>query len=98
MRVQFLFNTARKTVVTYDDTYSLADKAAFAKNNGMAGCFTWSLDQVRLFRSPGGSDADACAGRWLYPPERDPLGPGKVTRTNTVLADRAPYFVRLPGS
>ncbi|KAG6853846.1 hypothetical protein C0991_000840 [Blastosporella zonata] len=37
------------TVVTYDDTYSLADKAQFAKNNGMAGCFTWSLDQVRTF-------------------------------------------------
>ena len=33
-------------MVTYDDTYSLADKAAFAKQNGMAGCFTWSLDQV----------------------------------------------------
>jgi hypothetical protein len=43
---QFLFNTSRKTVVTYDDTYSLGDKAAFAKSNGMAGCFTWSLDQV----------------------------------------------------
>ncbi|KAF9458111.1 glycoside hydrolase family 18 protein [Collybia nuda] len=41
----FLFNVAQKTVVTYDDTYSLADKAAFAKKNGMAGCFTWSLDQ-----------------------------------------------------
>jgi chitinase len=48
MLVQFLFNTSRKTVVTYDDTYSLGDKAAFAKNNGMAGCFTWSLDQVCL--------------------------------------------------
>jgi GH18 family chitinase len=43
---QFLFNTSQKTVVTYDDTYSLGDKAAFAKTNGMAGCFTWSLDQV----------------------------------------------------
>ncbi|KAF8064330.1 glycoside hydrolase family 18 protein [Lyophyllum atratum] len=41
----FLFNTAQKTVVTYDDTYSVASKAAFAKKNGMAGCFTWSLDQ-----------------------------------------------------
>ncbi|KAI0638625.1 glycoside hydrolase family 18 protein [Trametes polyzona] len=41
----FLFNTSRKTVVTYDDTYSLGDKALFAKQNGMAGCFTWSLDQ-----------------------------------------------------
>jgi len=41
----FLFDVARQTVVTYDDTYSLGDKATFAKQNGMAGCFTWSLDQ-----------------------------------------------------
>ncbi|KAF7315065.1 Glycoside hydrolase family 18 protein [Mycena indigotica] len=41
----YLFNTSQKTVVSYDDTYSLADKAALAKSNGMAGCFTWSLDQ-----------------------------------------------------
>ncbi|GJE87344.1 glycoside hydrolase family 18 protein [Phanerochaete sordida] len=41
----YLFDVARKTVVTYDDTYSLADKAAYAKSSGMAGCFTWSLDQ-----------------------------------------------------
>ncbi|KAI8989856.1 glycoside hydrolase family 18 protein [Trametes punicea] len=41
----YLFDTARQTVVTYDDTYSLGDKALFAKQNGMAGCFTWSLDQ-----------------------------------------------------
>ncbi|KAI0076958.1 glycoside hydrolase family 18 protein [Panus rudis PR-1116 ss-1] len=41
----FLFNVSRQTVVTYDDTYSLGDKATFARQNGMAGCFTWSLDQ-----------------------------------------------------
>ncbi|KAM5542384.1 hypothetical protein V8D89_003843 [Ganoderma adspersum] len=41
----FLYNSSRKTVVTYDDTWSLGDKALFAKQNGMAGCFTWSLDQ-----------------------------------------------------
>ncbi|KAJ7772104.1 glycoside hydrolase family 18 protein [Mycena maculata] len=41
----FLYNTVQKTVVSYDDTYSLADKAAFAKSKGMAGCFTWSTDQ-----------------------------------------------------
>ncbi|KAF8628571.1 hypothetical protein AX17_005967 [Amanita inopinata Kibby_2008] len=41
----FLFDTAQTTVVTYDDTWSLADKATFARQNGMAGCFTWSLDQ-----------------------------------------------------
>ncbi|KAF8658413.1 hypothetical protein AX16_001965 [Volvariella volvacea WC 439] len=42
----YLFNTAQQTVVTYDDTWSLADKAKFAKQSGLAGCFTWSLDQV----------------------------------------------------
>ncbi|KAJ7686545.1 glycoside hydrolase [Mycena rosella] len=41
----FLFNTAQQTVVSYDDTFSLSDKAAFAKSKAMAGCFTWSLDQ-----------------------------------------------------
>ncbi|KAG6889320.1 hypothetical protein C0992_005646 [Termitomyces sp. T32_za158] len=41
----FLFDTSQTTVVTYDDTWSLASKATFAKNSGMAGCFTWSLDQ-----------------------------------------------------
>ncbi|KAF5347319.1 hypothetical protein D9756_009917 [Leucocoprinus leucothites] len=41
----FLFNQARMTVVTYDDTWSLFDKAKFAKEAGMGGCFTWSLDQ-----------------------------------------------------
>lgn len=41
----FLFKTSQKTVVTYDDTWSLGDKAQFAKSSGMAGCFTWSLDQ-----------------------------------------------------
>ncbi|KAI0758172.1 glycoside hydrolase family 18 protein [Fomes fomentarius] len=41
----FLFNKSRQTVVTYDDTRSLGDKALFAKQNGMGGCFTWSLDE-----------------------------------------------------
>ncbi|KAF5380285.1 hypothetical protein D9757_007977 [Collybiopsis confluens] len=41
----YLFNTSQSTVVTYDDTFSLGDKATFARQNGMAGCFTWSLDQ-----------------------------------------------------
>ncbi|KAJ7072790.1 glycoside hydrolase family 18 protein [Mycena amicta] len=41
----FLYSTSKTTVVSYDDTHSLADKAAFAKSKGMAGCFTWSLDQ-----------------------------------------------------
>ncbi|KAL0574085.1 hypothetical protein V5O48_007870 [Marasmius crinis-equi] len=41
----YLYNTSQQTVVTYDDTWSIGDKASFAKDNGMAGCFTWSLDQ-----------------------------------------------------
>ncbi|KAF7315066.1 Glycoside hydrolase family 18 protein [Mycena indigotica] len=41
----FLYNTARATVVSFDDTHSLADKAAFVKSKGMGGVFTWSLDQ-----------------------------------------------------
>ncbi|TFY53139.1 hypothetical protein EVJ58_g9617 [Rhodofomes roseus] len=41
----YLYDTARTTVVAYDDTYSLGDKASYAKSAGMAGCFTWSLDQ-----------------------------------------------------
>ncbi|KAJ7782639.1 glycoside hydrolase family 18 protein [Mycena metata] len=41
----FLYNATQRTVVSYDDTASLQAKAAFAKSKGMAGCFTWSLDQ-----------------------------------------------------
>ncbi|EKM76188.1 hypothetical protein AGABI1DRAFT_108941 [Agaricus bisporus var. burnettii JB137-S8] len=41
----FLFNQSRRTVITFDDTYSLMDKAKFARESKMAGCFTWSLDQ-----------------------------------------------------
>lgn len=41
----FLYNQARTTVVSYDDTWSLAEKVKFAKKSGMAGCFTWSVDQ-----------------------------------------------------
>ncbi|KAF9458110.1 glycoside hydrolase family 18 protein [Collybia nuda] len=41
----YLYNVARTTVVSYDDTWSLSSKAKFAKKFGMAGCFTWSLDQ-----------------------------------------------------
>jgi len=35
-------------VFSITDTWSLTDKAKFAKSSGMAGCFTWSLDQVSL--------------------------------------------------
>ncbi|PFH50382.1 glycoside hydrolase family 18 protein [Amanita thiersii Skay4041] len=41
----YLFNVKRSTVISYDDTWSLGDKAVFAAQSGMAGCFTWSLDQ-----------------------------------------------------
>lgn len=44
----FLMNVSVKLKVRLVDTYSLGDKATFAKQNGMAGCFTWSLDQVRV--------------------------------------------------
>ncbi|KAJ7935123.1 glycoside hydrolase [Mycena leptocephala] len=43
----FLYNTSQSTVVSYDgaSNLSISDKAAYAKSKGMAGCFTWSLDQ-----------------------------------------------------
>ncbi|KDR78222.1 hypothetical protein GALMADRAFT_1307739 [Galerina marginata CBS 339.88] len=41
----YLYNIGRTTVVTFDDTYSIASKTLFAKKSGMGGCFTWSLDQ-----------------------------------------------------
>ncbi|KAF8154277.1 glycoside hydrolase family 18 protein [Crassisporium funariophilum] len=41
----YMYNVEKTTVVTYDDTWSLASKAQFAKKSGMGGCFTWSLDQ-----------------------------------------------------
>ncbi|KAI0684997.1 glycoside hydrolase superfamily [Cytidiella melzeri] len=41
----FLFNTSRRTVVTYNDTYFLNNKAAYAKQVGMASTMTWLLDQ-----------------------------------------------------
>lgn len=43
---QFLYDTARTTVVTFDDTGSIGDKASYAKNVGLAGAFAWSLNQV----------------------------------------------------
>ena len=33
-----------KKVITYDDPDSIFDKAAFAKEAGLAGCSTWSVD------------------------------------------------------
>lgn len=41
----FLYNTSARTVVTYDDTYSLNSKAVYAREAGLAGVFGWSLDQ-----------------------------------------------------
>ncbi|KAJ2921654.1 hypothetical protein H1R20_g15441, partial [Candolleomyces eurysporus] len=41
----YLFNNAQKTVISYDDTWSLNDKAKLARSSGLAGCFSWSCDQ-----------------------------------------------------
>ncbi|KAH6912114.1 glycoside hydrolase superfamily [Coprinopsis sp. MPI-PUGE-AT-0042] len=41
----YLFNVGHQTVVSYDDTWSLNDKAKWSRENGLAGCFSWSLDQ-----------------------------------------------------
>ncbi|KAH9476845.1 Chitinase A1 [Psilocybe cubensis] len=41
----YLFNKDQSTVVTYDDTWSLTDKAKLVVSSNMAGCATWSLDQ-----------------------------------------------------
>ncbi|KIY48965.1 glycoside hydrolase [Fistulina hepatica ATCC 64428] len=41
----FLYSQERRTVVSYDDPTSLGAKARFARSQGMAGCFTWSLEQ-----------------------------------------------------
>lgn len=38
--------------MTFDDTSSLGDKAAYAKSQGMAGCFTWALDEVYIHFRP----------------------------------------------
>lgn len=40
----WLFNPGTKTFVTYDDPDSLAAKSAFARECGLRGVFTWSLD------------------------------------------------------
>lgn len=72
---QFLFNVSRQTVVTYDDTYSLGDKATFARQNGMAGCFTWSLDQVRsqIYPIMSTINTNGITGRRIYSSECDPF-------------------------
>lgn len=41
----YLFNNAQRTVISYDDTWSLNDKAKLARSSGLAGCFSWSCDQ-----------------------------------------------------
>ncbi|KAF8154279.1 glycoside hydrolase [Crassisporium funariophilum] len=41
----YLFNVNTKTLITFDNTRSLAAKVMFAKENGLAGCSTWSIDQ-----------------------------------------------------
>jgi GH18 family chitinase len=77
--MQFLYNTARTTVVTYDDTYSLGDKAAYAKSSGMGGCFTWALDQAGLTLYHFAENIDGgflCAcNRTTVPPFNQPFAP-----------------------
>ncbi|KAF5329825.1 hypothetical protein D9619_009058 [Psilocybe cf. subviscida] len=40
----YLFNSKKRTLITFDNTRSLAAKVRFAKENGLAGCCAWSLD------------------------------------------------------
>ncbi|KAK7057589.1 glycoside hydrolase family 18 protein [Favolaschia claudopus] len=44
-KTPFLYSREQHTVVSYDDTSSLEAKSSLAKSKGIAGCFTWSLDQ-----------------------------------------------------
>ncbi|KIY68919.1 glycoside hydrolase family 18 protein [Cylindrobasidium torrendii FP15055 ss-10] len=41
----YIYNVSQSTVVTFDDTASLGIKAQYALESGMAGCFTWSLEE-----------------------------------------------------
>ena len=72
--MQYLYDVSRKTVVTYDDTYSLTDKATFAKNSGLAGAFTWSLDQASRSRSHLSTVCSSLLTRITTMPYRTPSG------------------------
>ncbi|KZV89515.1 glycoside hydrolase family 18 protein [Exidia glandulosa HHB12029] len=61
----FLYNTAQSTFVSYDDPASLAAKAEYAKSKGMAGTFTWSIDEDDIH---GLTDAIRTAGGRAPPP------------------------------
>ncbi|KAH8828170.1 glycoside hydrolase [Flagelloscypha sp. PMI_526] len=41
----FLYRTDQSTVVTFDDPQSLALKAQYAQSKGLAGVFTWSVEE-----------------------------------------------------
>ena len=57
-----ILQASRTTIVTYDNAYPLGDKAAFAQQNGMGGCFTWSLNQVRSSQTPYHYCKTSCIG------------------------------------
>jgi chitinase len=42
-RVPFLFNAMTGTWITYDDTESVADKAAYVRSHGLGGVMAWEI-------------------------------------------------------
>lgn len=44
-KVPYLSNTAKTSVITFDDTVSLQQKSAYAKTNGLLGIMIWALGQ-----------------------------------------------------
>jgi chitinase len=52
-RVPFLFNATTGTWVTYDDSASVAEKAAYARANGLGGVMAWEIggDDGTLLRA-----------------------------------------------
>ena len=52
-RVPFLYNSSTGTWVTYDDSVSVAEKAAYARANGLGGVMAWEIggDDGALIRA-----------------------------------------------
>lgn len=63
----FLYNIAQNTVVTYDDPVSLGEKAKWARSQGLAGTFTWSIDEDDVHNL---TDAIRTAGGRAPPPAK----------------------------
>lgn len=71
--------------MTYDDTWSLFDKAKFAKEAGMGGCFTWSVDQVcGIARMDDASELGMCRMMGKHYRTAFLLGWGKQQNDDTV--------------